>query len=694
MRWALVAVLLACPRRAPAQDTLRPRMLDPVVVTAERAASGLASSVSAVTRLSRAALARMPQATLADVLRLAPGFVLVDFDGLGFDPQVMVRGFYGGGEAEYVVVQVDGRPVNQLQTGLVAWDVLPPLASIEAVEVVRGGGSPLYGDAAIAGVINIITRPLGASHSAAELRGDAAVGTKGLRRAAAELRVPRRGKPLVLSGALDRTDGFREHAGRTAVRGAIRSTPLGLDLGLRGHWREFEEPGPLLESLHALDRRGSDPLFRFDRTTDWGVGLSLDGSRPLGRSRLGAAVSLDARTVEAVRTLALAPGFGDTKERHAETVRGSLTVQLETADTPLPGRDHLVIGIEGNRGSLDSRYYRYAGGTRADYAAAAGQRGELDTRGESARTGGGFYAQYVVQASDAVRLVLGGRFDALRDTFDPIVPVGQEPLVTTHSALSPKLGLNVRYANGRTGSGHAYAAVSRSFKAPTLDQLYDLRNVPVPFPPFEIRTSNPELAPQHGMMVEAGIYHGGEVSSGMRGSATVSAYQIDMTDELDFDVSSFRYVNLGKSRHRGIEAGGNLEGQRASAFITYALQAATVRSGPNAGKHLKAIPRNVLTAGLSVQPLGARRFLHASLMGTHVRDIHLDDGNTVALPDYARLDAQIEVRVAGIRARVDVRNLLNERYSSSGFLDPGGSGEAYLFPAAGRVVEVGLRGGW
>ena len=47
--------------------------------------------------------------------------------------------------------------------------------------------------------------------------------------------------------------------------------------------------------------------------------------------------------------------------------------------------------------------------------------------------------------------------------------------------------------------GNVYATVSRSFKAPTLDQLYDLRNVPVPFPPFKIHTSNPDLRPQHGV---------------------------------------------------------------------------------------------------------------------------------------------------------------------------------------------------
>ena len=30
---------------------------------------------------------------------------------------------------------------------------------------------------------------------------------------------------------------------------------------------------------------------------------------------------------------------------------------------------------------------------------------------------------------------------------------------------------------------------------------------------------------------------------------------MDMTDELDFDLATFRFVNIGESRHRGVEAG-------------------------------------------------------------------------------------------------------------------------------------------
>ncbi len=697
--WSVALLALASralAQGAPPRDTV-PRRLDPVVVTAERAAAGLASSVAAVTRIGAAELARLPRATLADMLHLAPGFTLVDFDGLGFDPQVMVRGFYGGGEAEYVIVQIDGRPVNQLQSGVVAWDVLPPLAAIEAVEIVRGGAASLYGDAAIGGVINFITRTPVEVSAPWSVSGEADGGAFGTWRAGAGLTGP---GGASLSGGVDRTEGFRNHAGRTAARASVRATLLdraagSLALSLRSQRREFEEPGPLLEGLYQENRRGSDPLFRFDRTTDREHVLTLDAVRRLpGNARLTATAGLELRSIDAIRTLALGPGFGDTKEREASATRLTFGAQLETGDSPLPGNDRIVLGIEGNQGWFDATYYRVAGGTRAEYATADGTRGDLDTRGESARAAGALYAQYVVQASGALRLSLGGRFDLLHDSFNPSVPSGQDRHAVTHSVLSPKLGLNYRYRSGTAGSGHVWVAVSRSFKAPTLDQKYDLRNIPIPFPPFDVRTSNPELEPQHGTNVEAGLYHGGEVWSGVRTSVTLAAYRMDMKDELDFDVASFRYVNIGTSRHQGLEAGGTLDGSRVSAFAAYTLQAPTSRSGVNAGKRLKAIPRHTVSSGLSVHPLRRRALVQATLAVTGVRGIYLDDANTRALPGYTRLDAQVSVGSGRLELHFDLRDLLNAAYSTSGFLDPAGSGQAYLYPAAGRVFTAGVRGSW
>lgn len=261
---------------------------------------------------------------------------------------------------------------------------------------------------------------------------------------------------------------------------------------------------------------------------------------------------------------------------------------------------------------------------------------------------------------------------------------------TSHHAVSPKAGINVRYLQGNGASGNAYVTASRSFKAPTLDQLFDQRAIPVPFPPFAVTTSNAELVPQHGTSIEVGLYQRAALAPEVRLDATLSAYQIDMKDELDFDVQTLRYVNIGRSRHRGIEAGFTLSGPGvASAFANYTLQAVTARSGPFAGNALKAIPRHALTAGLGVSPGAA----DLRLMVSHTRSIYLDDANTVSLPAYSRVDSHFAFELGAVELFLDVSNLLGARYSTTGFLDPAGTGQAYLHPAAGRVILAGVRPG-
>ena len=697
MKWRLLLGALAqagaVAGQAPAPDTLRPRLLDPVVVTAARTGSPLSTSATAITRIGAARLARIPQATLADLLRSVPGFAIVDFDGLGFDPQLMVRGFYGGGQAEYVIVQVNGKPVNQVMHGLVAWDALPPAASIEAVEVVRGGASSLYGDAAIGGVINIITRAADSTGTGSGMRWQGAAGGFGTVRVAADF-------GGILSVAVDRTDGFRRQAERMAGRAhatiALRTSSSGrLALSLRADGRRFEEPGPLLESLLAADRRGSDLLFRFDETTDWSLESSLDGAWRAGdRTSMEADLGFELRSQDAIRTLALAPGFGDTKAREAETGRVLARAQLTREGMRLPGNGRMLAGVEGSRATLDSRYYLVTGGTRADYASAAGERGTLDTEAQSSRSAAAAYFEYAAQASGALRLTVGARLDLLHDSFEPRTPAELSRQSSTHSALSPRVGASLRYASEPGSAGHVYLTLGRSFKAPTLDQKFDLRSIPIPLPPFELRTSNPDLSPQRGGSVEAGLYHAVLVSDAIQAAGSLSLFQMEMRDELDFDVEAFRYVNIGKSRHRGAEAGLEIESGRASALLSYALQAATSRSGAHAGRRLKAIPRHTLSAGLSLRPLRSPGSLEVSAMVYHLRGMYLDDANTRSLPDYTRVDLRVALRTLGLGFHLDLRNLAAARYSSTGFLDPGGSGEAYLYPAAGRVLEVSLRNAW
>jgi outer membrane receptor protein involved in Fe transport len=667
-------------------DTTRVPVLDATVSVADRAPTPLRATSAAVVRLSGADVAAMPRATLADVLRLIPGIALVSFDGLGFDPAIMTRGFYGGGEADYVVVLVDGRPVNQLHTGLVPWDALPPASSIEAVEVVRGSSSSLYGDAAVGGVVNIITRSRAGSPRP---RWEAMTGSHSTTRAALDLpRVPVI-TALALSADLNNTGGYRAHAER--AMGSIRGrwgmlegvTSLWLDGSV--HWRSFDDPGPLLQSAVDSDRRGSDPLFRFDHTDDDRQTLSLNVGTSLGAARLTGVLSREHRSIEATRTLALAPGFGDTRDRDAVVNRTLGTVQAEIANTPLPGADRWVIGVEGTHGALRSTYYAFTGGTSEDYAAASPTRGTMDNESRVTRTAGAAFAHLTLQPTAPLRLTLGMRLDLTDDHRD--ADGGIEGSSRSHSATSPKVGINYSY-----GSGNLYLSASRSFKAPTLDQRYDRRPIPVPFPPFSLTTSNASLSPQTGTSIEGGVYHETPLRGGRRLSLSASAYRIDMRDEIDFDVASLSYVNIGRSRHDGIELGVTGGGPRASLAVAYGLQDVTAQAGPAAGNQLKAIPRHSLTTTLSAAP---RERVGLALVAIHAGGAYLDDANDVPLDSYTRIDGRLTLRgPRGGALLVELRNLFDARYSTTGFMDPAGTGAVYLHPAAGRTIHIGLERGW
>ncbi|MGH7465184.1 MAG: TonB-dependent receptor, partial [Longimicrobiales bacterium] len=475
---------------------------------------------------------------------------------------------------------------------------------------------------------------------------------------------------------------------------ALASSPAGsLRLTALAHWREFDVPGPLLDDDVAANRTASDVFYRFDRSDDRAYRLGLDADRALGtRSRISAAIAGDARDTEAVRTIALTPEFADTKERVLGTARGVATAQLDIENTGLPFADRLVAGVDASYAGLDSRYYAVLTGGRDAYRSASGERGDLDASGSGRRGAAAAFAQYTLFPADAVRISAGARADWLRDTFAARAAEDDETLEATHAAFSPRIGVNVQYLSGAVHTGNVYLTAGRSFKAPTLDQLFDQRRLPVPFPPFAITTSNALLEPQHGDSFEAGIFHGAALVPGtLTGEITVAVYQMDMENELDFDIQALRYINIGRSRHRGIETGIRLQGPRASSvFANYTLQDVTARSGDDAGRQLKAVPRHFLNGGLSVAAIGR---LETGVMVSHARGIFLDDANTLTLPPYTRVDARISHPVAGLRLFLDVRNVFDAHYSTTGFPDPSGSGAIYYHPAAGRTLDFGLRAG-
>ncbi len=157
---ALVGTLLAC-TSVHAQDSQAApsdpaRFNTEIVVTPERGETPRALVPAASVVLDDTSLIALPTAHPSEILRFLPGFNVARPDFYAGRPVVSARGFFGGGEAEYIRLLVDGVPVADVESGLIDWAIVPASA-IRRVEAVRGPGASLYGDSAIGGVVQILT---------------------------------------------------------------------------------------------------------------------------------------------------------------------------------------------------------------------------------------------------------------------------------------------------------------------------------------------------------------------------------------------------------------------------------------------------------------------------------------------------------------------------------------------------------
>ncbi len=134
--------------------------LDQVVVTAAGFEQKIVDAPASISVVDRDELRKRAYTSLVDALRDIEGIDV----GTEIDKNGMATISMRGMPSDYTLVLIDGR--RQSNVGAIypnnfgggQFSFLPPLDSIERIEVVRGPMSTLYGSDAMGGVINIITR--------------------------------------------------------------------------------------------------------------------------------------------------------------------------------------------------------------------------------------------------------------------------------------------------------------------------------------------------------------------------------------------------------------------------------------------------------------------------------------------------------------------------------------------------------
>ncbi|MBS7661740.1 TonB-dependent siderophore receptor [Pseudomonas lalucatii] len=97
---------------------------------------------------------------LDDALQRVPGIKVFDETGTGALPQIAVRGLYESRSGRVQVLS-DGIPLALAPYGQTSLSLFPQtLATVERIDIVRGGAAVQYGPNNVGGVINFISRPI------------------------------------------------------------------------------------------------------------------------------------------------------------------------------------------------------------------------------------------------------------------------------------------------------------------------------------------------------------------------------------------------------------------------------------------------------------------------------------------------------------------------------------------------------
>jgi len=147
------------PSAETSEDRDPPTWEERIVVTASRVEEPAAEVPAAVTVLERDEIERTAARTTDDLLRRIPGFSLFRRTGSSVaHPTTQGASLRGIGPtgASRALVLLDGVPLNDPFGGWVHWSKVSP-ASLERIEVLRGGGSHLWGSHALGGVIHLLS---------------------------------------------------------------------------------------------------------------------------------------------------------------------------------------------------------------------------------------------------------------------------------------------------------------------------------------------------------------------------------------------------------------------------------------------------------------------------------------------------------------------------------------------------------
>lgn len=593
-----------------------------VVVSAARTEQSTLTTPASITVISREQIEASGARHINDVLRGQGGVQINDLYGDGSRASVDMRGF-GDTAGSNTLILVDGRRLNNPDIAAPDLNSIA-LEDVERIEIVQGSAGVLFGDQAVGGVINIITRKPGALRHTLKL---SAGSYNTLQLHAMTSQALDSGLNYLLSLDARESDNYRDHNEASYLNGFGK---LGYEYETGSVFGELQyindelnTPGTLFADEVSTDRRQVSPVYADDFSNaktaiarvglvqqlsdKWSLEAELTGRDTNGEFRL---TSIDG--TQDRRVVELTPRF--------------------IGFVPAINNTMLTLGAD----AVDS-----------EYKLTTSFGDQVNDQLQSS-----VYAQAVIPATEVLDITLGVRYaeveNDLQDTGTfAIYPAGiqvDDDVTVGTFGLAIKATENWRVLF-RADQNYRFAKVDEYLQP--VDQVI--------------------LKTQEGLSVETGVEWASDSDT-----AKLLVYQLDLDDEIAYDPNAGFFganINLDKTRRKGIITSGHWQQTKKLGYsASYTYTDAEVLSGPLAGKDIPLVARHSVQLGSDYQ-LTDKWQLYGELFAISDRVFGGDFDNVLGrLPGYGviNIKAGYDYRDFNIMARIN--NLLNKEYSDVGQL--------------------------